>query len=701
MVVVSLLGVGLSAGLKANEPAGGAVPAFRKAERVAIIPIRGAINAVTSLSVKRRIAEAERGGAGAMVFEIDSPGGELGAVLEITNQIKGSSIVNTVAWIHPDAYSGGAIIALACREIVASDPASMGDAFVVTPTSTGIRGLSEDERTKILPVLLADVTESARRNGHDEYLAQAMVADGIELWAVRDTRSGRWHFINEVEYRAVIGGEPPRERPLLATVPGGREATKRAREAAGSDGRGGAAPDSDEDTPGTEAPGTGAGPGADGADRDDGADDDGGSSPATPSPISPPRPNQHEAASPPTAAPSGAPGASTAPTGFRPASPSLADLSEAVNDGLTLVTERPAFSEADRGLYADAVYVSDGTAAVVLRQDQLERFGVSAARVTTDEELRAFFGAVTMSRSEQNWSEHLVAVITNPWIKGLLIVLFLVGLFVEMLNPGMILPGAVAICALGALVVGPALIGLAGWWEVASIVAGVGLIAVEVFFVPGVGVFGVLGLIALFVGLIGTFIPDGDGVFSPAASGAAVTAAATVLLAMFSSGVVLFFIARNVGSVPLFNRLILTDRPDDDDEPGGTSHASEILAAAAPLKPQGPEVGDLGLALTPLRPSGIVRVNGGALDAIARRGVIDAGSPVRIVGRRGFSVLVEPAGPMEPSASEPEEDADGPGIERTGVERAGAEGSRFEVLDADDMDPRRHAGEEPGGDVGR
>lgn len=171
--LVSLLAATLLAwtGAMAQDGAGAGplvVPAFRQADRVAVITVEGGIDAITAMSVRRRIAAAESAGMNAMVFEINSPGGEVGAVLEITNAIKGSSIDNTVAWINPDAYSGGAIVALACREIVTNSPASMGDAFPVTLTRVpgqnrmGLRGLTPDERTKLLPVLLADVTEIGR-----------------------------------------------------------------------------------------------------------------------------------------------------------------------------------------------------------------------------------------------------------------------------------------------------------------------------------------------------------------------------------------------------------------------------------------------------------------------------------------------------------------------------------------------------------
>ena len=166
------------------------IPTARQANRIAVITAFGVIDRTMAMSIRRRIKAAENAGMDAIVLEVNSPGGELGAVLEISNAIKQSSIKNTVAWIHPDAYSGGAIIALACNEIVTSSPASMGDAFVIQYTLDGVKALSPTERTKFLPPLMADVTDSARKSGFDEYLVQAIVVDGIELWLVEDPSSG-------------------------------------------------------------------------------------------------------------------------------------------------------------------------------------------------------------------------------------------------------------------------------------------------------------------------------------------------------------------------------------------------------------------------------------------------------------------------------------------------------------------------------
>lgn len=564
------------------------VPAARQADRVVIITMAGGIDQWTERSIKRRIAQAEESGADAIVIEIDSPGGELGAVLEICNAIKGSSIKNTVAWVRPDAYSGGAIVALACGKIVTSSPASMGDAFPINISWQGIRGLTPEERTKYLPPLLTEVSDSARRNGYDEFLVQAMVVDDVELWSVKDAETGRILIINENEYRVLFEGDPPRGKPVLASVTGGRASTKAAArgQGAGVDDDGSAGESAGEEV-GAE----------DSLDEPAGTSDDG--------------------------------------VGFTPAGPSIVDLAGPISDGLTSASTRPVFGASDRGKYVEPVYVSDGTGPIVLRDDQLLTYGFTTEIIETDGELTAFFGAQEMTRTAPNWSERMVRLMMNPVVRGILIVVLLIGLFIEMSSPGVVVPGVVAALALGGLLAPPMLVGMAGWWEIAAIGLGIVFLLIELLVIPGFGVFGLVGLVSLFAGMVGTFIPDGTGGLfeAGAAQRGLFNGLATVLLAVATAGIGIFFLTKHYGSIPLLNRLILQDPVPAEEKEG-------VLLAMRVDDDDVVGIGDVGRAASALRPSGRALVNGEMLDAIAERGLIDDGEPVEIVGRRGFSWVV-------------------------------------------------------------
>ena len=95
-----------------------AIPAFRQANTVAVLTIDGPIDGITLHSLEHRVKTAKDRGAEAIVLDINTPGGELPATLDITHLIRNDMPANTVAWINPAAYSAGTIIALACREIV-------------------------------------------------------------------------------------------------------------------------------------------------------------------------------------------------------------------------------------------------------------------------------------------------------------------------------------------------------------------------------------------------------------------------------------------------------------------------------------------------------------------------------------------------------------------------------------------------------
>ncbi|MEM9374447.1 MAG: ATP-dependent Clp protease proteolytic subunit, partial [Planctomycetota bacterium] len=387
---------GTDAGDSGAAPAAPSVPAYRQADKVVVITLEGAIDSITALSIARRVALAEQGGADAIVLEVDSPGGEVGAVLEITDAIKGSSINNTVAWINTDAYSGGAIAALACREIVTNNPASMGDAFPVTLAPGGanqtpgtIRGLTPAERTKILPVLMADVTDSARRAGWDEYMVQAIIIDGIELWWVEDTRTGERLAINEDEFRMLFGREPVRGKPLLAGVTGGVSTVppplqpkpeEAAKEPAGGPGHG--VTPLDFILPSRMMP-----------DPDD---------------FEPREPLTEEERA-----------EYESEQSFRPASGSLEDVErefaspERTDLRIERDSRRPVLSPDDAGFFKDLGYLCDGTSAIVMRDDQMRAFGFASRVIRDDDELKAYFGANELIRVDQSWSEGFVRFATG------------------------------------------------------------------------------------------------------------------------------------------------------------------------------------------------------------------------------------------------------------------------------------------------
>ncbi len=303
-------------------------------------------------------------------------------------------------------------------------------------------------------------------------------------------------------------------------------------------------------------------------------------------------------------------------------------------------SQRPVLTPADAGRFSELGYLTDGTAPIVLRDDQMLAFGFSATTIRTDEELRDYFGAVEMVRADESWSERLVRFMTSGLVRGVLIVVMLIALFLEMMSPGLTVPGIIAAASLVLLLAPPALIGAAGWWEFVAIGVGVVLLGIEIFVLPGFGLFGVLGVVSLFAGLLGTFVPAGGALGNPATQQELLRGATIILMAAITAGVGMYLIARHFNRLPFLDRLVLGATPGDEDEESVRADA-ELLRAAARLEQTPLTVGMTGVAVTALRPVGSAEIDGRIFDVVAGLGVIDPGTPVRVVAVERFRIVVE------------------------------------------------------------
>ncbi|OUR65342.1 serine protease [Methylophaga sp. 42_25_T18] len=139
---------------------------------------------------------------------------------------------------------------------------------------------------------------------------------------------------------------------------------------------------------------------------------------------------------------------------------------------------------------------------------------------------------LVLTEIKPDWRNKLLAVITNPNIAYILMLIGIYGLIFEFSNPGAILPGTVgSICLLLALFSFQVLpINYAG---LALIILGIALMTAEAF-QPSFGILGLGGMVAFVAGsviLIDTDIP-GYGINLGIIAGFAVTTAAFFILAL-------------------------------------------------------------------------------------------------------------------------------------------------------------------------
>ena len=179
--------------------------------------------------------------------------------------------------------------------------------------------------------------------------------------------------------------------------------------------------------------------------------------------------------------------------------------------------------------------------------------------------------------------------------------------------------------------------GTAGWLEVILFLLGVACVALEVFVIPGFGVFGVSGGLLMFVSLImasqtfGNLEADAD--FS-AFTGTIGTLGASI----FSVIVVAVLFNQFLPSIPFLNQLILSP-PGDENSPklkpefslAGSSIKSEISLDL---------IGQTGTAATTLRPAGKATIGEQFLDVVSDGPFIKPGENIEVVEVQGNRIVV-------------------------------------------------------------
>jgi membrane-bound serine protease (ClpP class) len=231
-------------------------------------------------------------------------------------------------------------------------------------------------------------------------------------------------------------------------------------------------------------------------------------------------------------------------------------------------------------------------------------------------------GGAEVRHAAPNWAENLVRFLTHPVVSSLLITIAMLGILIEIRTPGFGIPGALGVSSLGLFLWGHWLVQLAGWEEMLLAGAGVILLALEVLVIPGFGVAGILGIIAILAGLVLSMVGPGD---TPAfILQAAVRVVFSLLFALLASLLLLRLLPR----LPFGRRLILARGLDS-----AQGYASAPVSDALLL-------GKTGRASSPLRPAGIAEIDGHRVDVVSEGDMIDAGQLIEVIRVDGNRIVV-------------------------------------------------------------
>ena len=282
--------------------------------------------------------------------------------------------------------------------------------------------------------------------------------------------------------------------------------------------------------------------------------------------------------------------------------------------------------------------VSDSGKVLTFTAEEAVENGFCESIANSREDVINAAGIENYEITEQHLSaiDKIINFLVNPVVSGILIMCIVGGLYFELQAPGLGLPIIIAI--LGALLYFAPhyLEGLAQHWEILVFLAGLILLMLEFFVIPGFGVAGVSGIVLIFVSLILTMVFNVGFHFhfDPNFDVAGQVAKNTILVLI--SVIAGFFLSLWLGKKVItadtrFGSLALKTNLDTDK--GFISQDMSMQQF----------VGRAGVAATFMRPAGKIDIDGEILEATSERGVIEKDEPVVVVKFENAQLVVRKA----------------------------------------------------------
>jgi membrane-bound serine protease (ClpP class) len=137
------------------------------------IPVTGVIDNGLAKFVERGIDEAEKNGASAIIFVINTPGGEVGSAVKISDAILRTK-VPTISYIDNEATSAGVIVVVSCKTMVVSRDATIGAAE------------PRPKEEKNISYWSSKLRKAAEINGKDPQIVAAMADADVVIEGLKE-----------------------------------------------------------------------------------------------------------------------------------------------------------------------------------------------------------------------------------------------------------------------------------------------------------------------------------------------------------------------------------------------------------------------------------------------------------------------------------------------------------------------------------
>lgn len=248
---------------------------------------------------------------------------------------------------------------------------------------------------------------------------------------------------------------------------------------------------------------------------------------------------------------------------------------------------------------------------------QARELDVAEGTANSPEEALKLFslGDAAVLYEEKSWKDSIIGMLQNEYVRMVIIACILVAIFVEIKTAG-IGVGIITAVILGSLLF------LSGEDSLGDSLVVLGMFIGSLFFValeilsPGMGVFGVLGVLLLFGSLFYTLGATVEAVY--------ILAGGTVLAV-----VVFYIIGKRLPASKLAAKFTLTTQSTKEKGYSSQADKSKYLHQR-------------GKTITILRPAGTIRIGKDRVDAVSAGSFIERDVEVRVVEVEGTRVVVEP-----------------------------------------------------------
>lgn len=227
-------------------------------------------------------------------------------------------------------------------------------------------------------------------------------------------------------------------------------------------------------------------------------------------------------------------------------------------------------------------------------------------------------------------NDRMADVLSSSWLKGLLVVIGIVGIIIECITPGFGVPGLIGIISISLAFTIGYIAETTAIWEILLFVIGLILLALEIFVIPGFGIAGISGIICCALGLIFSFqpfiLPQTD-----AENTIFITNITIVIVGMLLSvGIIAVFIHFSPKNAPL-RKLSLAEVQ--------TPEKGYSVAISSFQNLQNKE----GIATSTLRPAGKAKIEEEIYDVCTSGDFLPEGTAVKVIEIRGNQIFVERA----------------------------------------------------------